>query len=174
LGKKKKNESSSSNNATFIGGAAVVLLVGIVLFVNVKPSSDPPRVEAGVDLPTSAAPSSTPAASSASSTPITVPLAKLEKSDELRGKTICTCGLVHSTGTSPDRGYGGKERGVINNVFVSELAPPDASDDRLGARAICTWRGGAPPSVKQHEPVCVRGIYVGPVVKECSVVPACP
>ena len=70
-------------------------------------------------------------------------LPTLAKSDDYKGRDVCTCGFVHSVGSSPDRGLGGVHRNVLHNVFVTEVAS-DASDD-VGARAIVRGRARRSP-----------------------------
>ncbi len=164
-------------NSMLAGGVVVAAFIGVVITLNRgSPDARSAFTDAAAPTIASPVPSSSPPPSpppSPSSAPVTVPLAALAKADEYKGKEICTCGFVRSSSSSPDHGLGGTPRTVLRNVIVSDVADA-APEDTTVATAICTWMAGTAPNVKPQEKVCVQGQYVGPIVKQCSVVPSCP
>ena len=158
-----QERTAGVRNTTVAGVAAVGL--GAVAFLALRsgrstsPSSSPSSPPSEPDAPKAAA--------------LTVALSLLGTSDDYKGKDVCTCGFVHSSGSSRAVGIDHVRRSVLNNVFVTE-APTTSAVDGGGAHAICTWMGAEAPNVKVDDPVCVRGQYIGPAMRRCAVVPSCP
>lgn len=102
---------------------------------------------------------------------ITVPLANVTADYDRR--TICTCGFVQSVASSPDHSTDGTHLRIIHSVYVTEKARlPRANESP--ETVICWWAEGAPPNVRKWQRACVQGEVAGALIKDCSVVPACP
>lgn len=158
-----QERTAGVRNTTVAGVAAVGLGAAAFLALrsgrSTSPSSSPSSPPSEPDAPKAAA--------------LTVALSLLGTSDDYKGKDVCTCGFVHSSGSSRAVGIDHVRRSVLNNVFVTE-APTTSAVDGGGAHAICTWMGAEAPNVKVDDPVCVRGQYIGPAMRRCAVVPSCP
>ena len=179
-----QERTAGVRNTTVAGVAAVGLGAAAFLALQSGRSSPPspaaPAATAATRPSVELAPSPSSSPSSPPSEPdapkaaaLTVALSLLGTSDDYKGKDVCTCGFVHSSGSSRAVGIDHVRRSVLNNVFVTE-APTTSAVDGGGAHAICTWMGAEAPNVKVDDPVCVRGQYIGPAMRRCAVVPSCP
>lgn len=129
-----------------------LLLAAVIVAGSVCHSSGP-KWEAAPEDPTPA-----PA-------PPGVPASDLSKIRAWRPGLVCTCGFVQSTSSAE-----------INTVYVSSSSDWNR-DDKATPTVVCFWKNYGPHGNWRqavNSPICVRGEYQAPMIKDCSVVDKCP